>query len=571
MYTGGGSFGPPNREGHIGDDDGYVMMESQAVDGYKFIGTGYCLDADGREYNSISFFDKFTGKPGECGEGCDCFQNIPQYVGFNYFVMVDPETDVTSNKCSCLFESGITREEVEDSTTCSFSDDAFDFNQSGQGEIVASASDSTDEERDYRTCYANQVTRFDYVGPMFQYYEIKEDALFRITALGAQGGNCYGGGYPYEVRTDKNTYGYQVDGAAPEEWHHGGYGALAQGKFFLKKGDVLRIVVGEQGQNCDCLGYILNEEDYANNNVISLKTCSGAGGGGASYVQIKREVCTPLPPLGEICNDIYSLLVLGGAGGGANQLADGLDGQATEDGGGVTYHVCQKDSAYGFGQDLCAFRQCTNSGGCENKSFGGENGGGGQLGPQRTYCETYIHRSTMSTGDGGFSIGGGGGGGVSSAGGTRCCKKDGTNLGEPEPEENCNDSNDVAKGGGQISPLDALPYGGYVFRHSDNDDYLMWSGSAGGFGGGGQGGPRWYGRKTKSNHCKFGLTHGAGAGGGGGYGGGAPGAIGGGERNENDLPEGKGGSGGGKYYDVSFCSFLPHQCRYLILSSISDL
>ena len=525
MYTGGGSFGYNIREGHIGGDDGYVMMEmeSQFVNGYQFIDNGYCLDADGNKYNSISVFDKFTGKPSECGEGCKgCFWKIPEYVGFNYFSMEDPETGELSKKCSCLFESSISQKDVEKKTTCSFDDDAFDFKQRGQGEI--GAGDSTDEKRDFRTCYARQVTRFDYKGPMFQYYEIEEDAWFRITAVGAQGGNCDGGEYPlYE-----DSYSPRITGVAQREWHLGGYGALAQGRFFLRKGDTLRIVVGEQGEDCLCGFYY--EYGY------EVKTCTGAGGGGASYAQIKRKICTPIVG-GEICNDFYFLLVIAGAGGGSVQMADGLHGQATEDGGGLTYRVCEGD------RELCY--------GGKRKSFGGDNGGGGQLGPDPE-CPMY----SQLTGDHTVSIGGGGGGGVGSKGGTHC-NYNGTKIARGE-DCKVDGSNVMTEGGSQISPLDELPYGGYVDRYEKNEDYEMSSGGAGGFGAGGQGGATCHGFSKEldtafdggKNQCCYisefpisgyygAVTYGAGAGGGGGYSGGAPGSTGG---------KNGGGSAGGKYH-----------------------
>ena len=77
-------------------------------------------------------------------------------------------------------------------------------------------------------------------------------------------------------------------------------------------------------------------------------------------------------------------------------------------------------------------------------------------------------------------------GGVGSKGGTHC-NYNGTKIARGE-DCKYDGSNVMTEGGSQISPLDELPYGGYVDRYEKNEDYEMSSGGTGGFGAGGQGG-----------------------------------------------------------------------------------
>ncbi len=112
---------------------------------------------------------------------------------------------------------------------------------------------------------------FSYAGQLFQYYKAPQDGWYFINAFGAQGGE------------------------SGELKKVGGLGASMQGHFFLKKGELLRIGVGEKGEK-------------------STGVTGGGGGGGASSVVKVNEDST------------YQPIVIAGGGGGAGINQEGSHG-----------------------------------------------------------------------------------------------------------------------------------------------------------------------------------------------------------------------------------------------------
>jgi hypothetical protein len=202
--------------------------------------------------------------------------------------------------------------------------------------------------------------------PQVQTFVIGTSGNYLIEAAGAQGG---------------------ANSAGP-----GGLGAVVRGKFFLRAGERLSLVVGARGQSG------------------SHSPHAPAGGGGGSFVW--RATDQPSRPS-------YPLIAAGGGGGGAGHpgLATAEGGHGAAPGGfdGLGGECDQRPFSYGGGGGT-GWRGDGGSAFLPNSSQGGafsRGGRGAQLGSHRG-------------GDGGFGGGGGGsffghgsggGGGYSGGGG----------------------------------------------------------------------------------------------------------------------------------------------------------
>ena len=283
---------------------------------------------------------------------------------------------------------------------------------------------------------------FYYTGAL-QHYTIPKTAVYTFAAVGAKGGNCDG--------CKRDTCEYCCDAFKYKDWcyacdpqyHEGGYGALAKGKFLLHEGDKLEMIVGGKGQDCKTLprSSIDKKPDGVDRDYLEART--GAGGGGATSVRVKYGG-----------KGDPELLLIAGGGGGSGFFYDGEDGELGPDGG---------------------------------FSWGGRNGGGGGLGPYQ-YPDPDPEY--------GPQFGGAGGGGVHGNGASRdAWYSDRSDyhlfaksqaIYDNRPEERWST---WAEGG--FSFLIGSQ-GGYVdmyeYRNTVNTRTRTESGSAGGYGRGGQGG-----------------------------------------------------------------------------------
>ncbi|MFT7519533.1 MAG: hypothetical protein ACI9MC_001675 [Kiritimatiellia bacterium] len=175
-----------------------------------------------------------------------------------------------------------------------------------------------------------------------QAFTIPADGSYRVEVWGAQGGKCGGRGC-------------------------GGKGARMRGDFSLKKGDVLQIIVGQEG---------------------SYKGF-GSGGGGGSFV-VKKSGSTQL--------------VIAGGGGGAGHT------------GTVGYNGTTASCGLAGGYSSAGAGGCTGKGGVASSSYGGtynNSGGGGGFSTDGVGDGTKTNpgKAFLSGGAGGKDSGGFGGGG----------------------------------------------------------------------------------------------------------------------------------------------------------------
>ena len=231
---------------------------------------------------------------------------------------------------------------------------------------------------------------------------------------------------------DKDTCEYYKGGSICYKcdalYHNGGYGARAAGTFYLRKGDEIEMFVGGMGQDCQPIRQQLPVDlnTTTPDGRDYLEALTGAGGGGGTRVRVKYH------------DGGEQLLLAAGGGGGAAKFFHGEDG---EDGP---------------------------SGGWE---WGGKDGGGGGLGPYLGLLGVF---------------GGAGGGGVSGDGDSRYAQF--YNI------QGLQENGEVwAEGGFSLSNGSQ---GGYVDREENGKvssptaiEITARSGSAGGYGSGGQGGP----------------------------------------------------------------------------------
>ncbi|KAL9653386.1 hypothetical protein ABK040_002022 [Willaertia magna] len=203
----------------------------------------------------------------------------------------------------------------------------------------------------------------------YQFFTVPFTGKFKITACGAAGG--------------KNTH---CSNGSRE-----GYGAKVYGEFRLTKGDVLKILVGQKGENC-----------------VGSTGGGGAGGGGGTFVVLRKG---------------NKPLIIGAGGNGQNwaswttngpggqvpvqdqeetqPTSNSLPGTRGGGGGGFKYNGPSGDSCNGghsFMNGGKGGKMTSSSGG--NGGFGGGGGcyhegggGGGYIGgkacPQNTYNTTY--------------------------------------------------------------------------------------------------------------------------------------------------------------------------------------
>ena len=273
-----------------------------------------------------------------------------------------------------------------------------------------------------------ELYTYTYDGARKQTFKAPKSGRFRITAVGARGGNCKG----CKKSSCDVPQNYNWCYACVAQHHKGGYGAHAEGTFYLRKGDKIEMIVGEKGQDCQYVRQLLPDGKATPSGFGYLEALTGAGGGGASSVRIKYA------------DGEQQLLLAAGGGGGAAMFFNGEDGEDGPNGGW---------------------------------DWGGKDGGGGGLGA------SPLNQHQFS---------GAGGGGMSGDGGSVKARfgicEDDVRSGLREDESN----GDVwAEGGFSVSNGS---HGGYVDRHDYHEplrcavEVTTRSGSAGGYGSGGQGG-----------------------------------------------------------------------------------
>ncbi len=240
-----------------------------------------------------------------------------------------------------------------------------------------------------------------------QLWTVPSSGLYSIQALGAQGGGS-----------------------------NGGLGANIQGEFFLNGGDVLHIVVGQQG-------------------LVDPASPNGVGGGGGSFV-----VKAPAAAVGDI------LVIAGGGGGAASTIHPDRDASSTNTGndGLVDPGVSNPDGVGGTG----------GNGG--NKSVSGCSldrgaGGGGFLTDGGSICQTvgaadggssFLNGAAGGTSSGAGSTGGFGGGGATWSTGFRGSGGGGGYSGGGAGQINSNTSNHAGGGGGSYNAgLNPVNTGGF--------------------------------------------------------------------------------------------------------------
>lgn len=229
-----------------------------------------------------------------------------------------------------------------------------------------------------------------------QKWTVPSSGLYSIQALGAQGGGI-----------------------------HGGLGADITGEFFLSGGDVIHILVGQQG-------------------LADAASPNGVGGGGGTFV-VKAPATS--------VNDI--LVIAGGGGGAASTLHPDREGSATNDGndglidGGVanadgqggtngnggnkSVSVCSLDRGAGGGGFLT-------DGGSICQSAGAADGG-----------DSFLNGGAGGTSSGAGSTGGFGGGGATWSTGYRGSGGGGGYSGGGAGQINANSPNHGGGGGGSYN------------------------------------------------------------------------------------------------------------------------
>ncbi len=240
-----------------------------------------------------------------------------------------------------------------------------------------------------------------------QIWTVPSSGLYSIEAYGAQGGGA-----------------------------NGGFGAKVSGEFLLSGGDILHIVVGQQG-------------------LTDPASATGVGGGGGSFV-----VKSPAIAVGDI------LVIAGGGGGAASTIHPDRDASATNNGnnGLVAAGVSNPDGAGGTG----------GNGG--NKSVSGCSldrgaGGGGFLTDGGSICQSagaanggssFLNGAQGGTASGAGSIGGFGGGGATWSTGFRGSGGGGGYSGGGAGQINADSPNHAGGGGGSYnSGLNQSNTGGF--------------------------------------------------------------------------------------------------------------
>ena len=270
-----------------------------------------------------------------------------------------------------------------------------------------------------------------------QTFMAPKSGRFRITAVGAKGGDCAGCNKATCKDLDNQDSDKPYDCyACDAQYHNGGFGARAEGTFILRKGDEIEMFVGGMGQDCQSVRQQLpvdnGEQITTPDGRDYMEALTGAGGGGGTSVRVKYA------------NGEQQVLLAVGGGGGAAKFFNGEDGEDGPNGGW---------------------------------DWGGKEGGGGALFPD-PYDDWVQYKPHFN---------GAGGGGVSGNGASSYASWNSETLGLWYD----NGGEVWAEGGFSLSNGSQ---GGYVDRdaygYNDQDGpATARSGSAGGYGGGGQGGP----------------------------------------------------------------------------------
>eukprot|EP00729_Bicosta_minor_P002745 gene2745-9855_t len=156
---------------------------------------------------------------------------------------------------------------------------------------------------DCLTAYDNPAWLND-VKDGVQMIEVPKDGTYVITATGGAGGN----GHSYYTGANAGT--------VPATLFSGGNGATVSGRMQLKKGDMLKVVVGQAGQTVP--------------ERLTTSYHTGGGGGGGTFIELNGEL----------------IIAAGGGGGGVAYKAiaststyqrgyfgyNGASGSLTEDG-----------------------------------------------------------------------------------------------------------------------------------------------------------------------------------------------------------------------------------------------
>ena len=198
---------------------------------YTYKGNGFCRDKNGNRYNSITVYDKSSAA--ECGIGCrGCFGHveIPAFVGIDY---QNNESNGSPNVCSCLFKAGMSEDDVLNRGRCGNGFYANQFNNAGSGDIVSASG-----EEENISCYSYDFIVLGFVGEEKQITVIKESGFYKLTAVGAQGGDCVGTRtIPRDSWTSDDLKNYTPDESYVEKagfpfTHTGGLGVLKSRAFF---------------------------------------------------------------------------------------------------------------------------------------------------------------------------------------------------------------------------------------------------------------------------------------------------------------------------------------------------
>jgi hypothetical protein len=220
--------------------------------------------------------------------------------------------------------------------------------------------------------WVQNLLYFNVVKDGYQRWTVPMNGAYRITVAGASGGSSSGPG-------------------------NGGFGARMEGIFTFTKGQILTIVVGQQGGQSDFFNsagnggggsFIFNSiTDFSTSTVL---IAAGGGGGFAGSTGRTLNTAASLTMAGnDASNGTEDNYGFGGLGGDGGAGGIGLGGHG---GAGINTNGIQPESGSGF--DLPQAISLDAIGGYNNYfTFGGFGGGGG------------------------YNGGGGGGGGYSGGGG----------------------------------------------------------------------------------------------------------------------------------------------------------
>ena len=201
--------------------------------------------------------------------------------------------------------------------------------------------------------------------------------------------NVYNGQIQWTVPITA-TYEFDAYGAGMWTFRQGGYGARMKGRVSLTQGDVIRILVGQQGQSGGSAagGTFVVRSPYTNNTNIIV--CAGGGGGGHSNGNQSNSHANT-GTSGQAGSPAYHS---SGPSGGAGY--SGYGGQGADASGGGGFYGNGSNGGYSHAQGGFAYTNGGYGGNYNNNdSRKGGFGGGGVSG------------SSHGAGGGGYSGGGG--------------------------------------------------------------------------------------------------------------------------------------------------------------------